>query len=121
MTGDIPDIQQQNALTDDSQFIREGPLCYNRKYIDVFSPRGDKKVRLEFHKDAVVKIKSSFVKRLELEHISESIETLQQVPDFGYPILLKDNDDEGNYMRTWDLFLDLIQHGTKYERVENFI
>lgn len=43
------------------------------------------------------------------------------MPDFGYPIMLKDNDDEGNYMRTWDLFLDLIQHGTKYERVENFI
>lgn len=76
MTGDIPDIQHQNALTDDSQFIREGPLCYNRKFIDVYSPRGDKKVRLQFHKDAVVKIKSSFVKRLELEHISESIETL---------------------------------------------
>jgi hypothetical protein len=46
---------------------------------------------------------------------------LQNVPDFGYPIMLKDNDDTTNYMRTWDLFLDLIQHGTKYERVENFI
>ena len=96
-------------------------LCENRKYVDIYGPKGDKKVRLEFPKDKVINIKTSFVRRLELEHIQESIETLQQVPDFGYPIMLKDNDDEGNYMRTWDLFLDLIQHGTKYERVENFI
>jgi hypothetical protein len=96
-------------------------LCENRKYVDIYGPKGDKKVRLEFPKDKVINIKTSFVRRLELEHIQESIETLQQVPDFGYPIMLKDNDDESNYMRTWDLFLDLIQHGTKYERVENFI
>lgn len=105
----------------DADVVREGKLSCNRKWIDVYSPRGDRKVRLEFPKDTVVNIKSDFIKRLELEHIQESIETLQNVPDFGYPIMLKDNDDETNPMRTWDLFLDLIQHGTKYERVENFI
>lgn len=78
-------------------------------------------MRLEFPRHKHVNIKSSFIKRLELEHIQESIATLCNVPDFGFPIMLKENEDTTNYMRTWDLFLDLIQHGTKYERVENFI
>jgi hypothetical protein len=56
------------------------------------------------------------IKRLELEHIEEVIDSLCVLPDFGYPGMLLDTDFKG-----WDHFRDLIQYGGKYERVINYI
>ena len=54
---------------------------------------------------------------MELEHIEETIELLNIVPDFGFPLLQYEMDE----LKGWDLFRDHIQNGSKYERVNNFI
>ena len=50
----------------------------------MYSPKGVRKIRVEFPKGQKVKIESKLVKRLELEHIEDSIESLSLQPDFGY-------------------------------------
>jgi hypothetical protein len=73
-------------------------------------------LRIKFNHDQKVRIQSSLIKRLELEHIETAIESLSMVPDFGYPILLYELEFSG-----WDLLRDLIQNGSKFERVNNYI
>lgn len=76
----------------------------------------------------MVRIQSKLVKRLELEHIEDSISMLNVIPDFGYPLsadYLKDSDeaqqeDKGNF-RGWDLLRDYVQNGSRYERLHNYI
>ena len=53
---------------------------------------------------------------MELEHIEETMESLCVLPDFGYPGMLLDTDFKG-----WEHFRDLVQGGSKYERVMNYI
>ena len=38
------------------------------------------------------------------------------LPDFGYPGMLLDTDFKG-----WEHFRDLVQGGSKYERVMNYV
>lgn len=54
---------------------------------------------------------------MELEHIEETIEKLNIVPDFGFPLLQYDMDE----LKGYDLIRDHIQNHSKYERVNNFI
>ena len=59
------------------------------EFADVYSPKGQKKIRVTFDpkKGQKLRISSSLVKRMELEHIEETIEQLNIVPDFGFPLL----------------------------------
>ena len=44
------------------------------------------------------------------------MESLAVLPDFGYPGMMLESEFKG-----WDHFVDLIQGGSKYERVMNYI
>jgi hypothetical protein len=44
------------------------------------------------------------------------MDNLNVLPDFGYNGLLLDDDFKG-----WGHFIDLIQGGSKYERVNNYV
>jgi len=89
------------------------------EFADVYSPKGQKKIRVTFDpkKGQKLRISSSLVKRMELEHIEETIEQLNIVPDFGFPLLQYDMDE----LKGYDLIRDHIQNHSKYERVNNFI
>jgi hypothetical protein len=58
-------------------------------------------MRVTFKEHQDVRIQSSLIKRLELEHIEESIENLGIVPDFGYPIEMFDDELKG-----WNILRD---------------
>jgi hypothetical protein len=49
-------------------------------------------LKVSFRKDAKFNIKSDLMKRLELEHIDEMIESLTIIPDFGFAILPMNQD-----------------------------
>lgn len=59
--------------------------------MDVYSPKGKRKIRIKHKKNQNVKIESNLVKRLELEYIEEAIEKMTVIPDFGYDIYMHDN------------------------------
>ena len=58
------------------------------------------------------------MKRLELDHIDEQIESLSIIPDFGFKIMPMTADEE---FKGWELMLELIKNSHKYERIENYI
>ena len=60
-----------------------------------------------------MKIKSTFSKRLELEHIEEAINGMAIIPDFGFENNVMDKED----CRGWDLFRDFVTADYKYERL----
>jgi hypothetical protein len=72
--------------------------------------------RINYRDDQKIRIQSSFIKRLELEHLENVVESLNIVPDFGFPVLLYDEEFKG-----WELFRDHIQNSDKFERVNNYI
>ena len=74
-------------------------------------------MRINVPKSTRVRVKSNMVKRLELEHIVEQIESLNMIPDFGFTTLARSEP----VFRGWDMFLELIQNMEKHERVENYI
>ena len=55
-------------------------------YVDIYSPRGEHKIRVTHSPSQKVNIASKLHKRLELEHIEESIESMSKLPDFGFNI-----------------------------------
>lgn len=64
-------------------------------------------------------IVSSYMKRLELSHIENMIESLDVYPDFGYNsgiIQLNETRFQG-----WSLFKDYVITNSKYERLANYI
>ena len=92
-----------------------------RKIIDVYSPKGARKVRVTYPKDQQVRIESTLAKRLELEHIEDTMEALSVLPDFGFEPLFMDGGDEGSVFKGWDLLRDFMQSGGKYERLHNYV
>jgi hypothetical protein len=72
-------------------------------------------MRINVPKETNLKVESNLVRRLELEHIVEQIESLTMIPDFGYSADAKQED----HFRGWEMYLELIQNTQKYERVEN--
>jgi hypothetical protein len=100
----------------DSKVVQYGKDQHGQ-WADVYSPRGNRRLRINFkNHQKVNKIQSSLVKRLELEHIEDIIEGLSIVPDFGFPLLIYEQEFRG-----WELLRDHIQNGSKFERVNNFI
>lgn len=80
-------------------------------YTEIKNPEG--KSPLKIYKPQV-KIKSTYSKRLELEHIEKSIAEMHIIPDFGYENNVMDKED----CRGWDLFRDfVISADQKYERL----
>ena len=82
---------------------------YDLRYIDVYSPKGKRKIRILHKQDQKIKIESNLLKRLELEHIEEAIEKMTVVPDFGYDIYTHENlseevFDEEAQSKGWQLF-----------------
>ena len=57
----------------DSQQVKYGKDRFS-KFADVFSPKGQRKIRVSFDHGQNVRITSSLVKRMELEHIEDVIE-----------------------------------------------
>jgi hypothetical protein len=81
---------------------------------EIISPDGKTKLKVRKPK---VKIKSTFTKRLELEHIEEAIAGMSIIPDFGFENNVMDKED----CRGWNLFRDFVTAEYKYERLENYI
>ena len=53
-------------------------------FVDIYKDEETKFMRITVPKSTNVRVNSNIVKRLELEHIVEQIESLTIVPDFGY-------------------------------------
>lgn len=70
---------------------------------------------MTFPKNHPVKIVTNVMKRMEIEHIEEAMETMSHEPDFGFNNFTEENEIG------WDLFLLLIQRSDKFERVQNYI
>lgn len=70
---------------------------------------------MSFPKDHPVKIVTNVMKRMEIEHIEEAINSRTHDPDFGFNCL-REEEVEG-----WELFLMLVQRSDKFERVQNYI
>lgn len=80
-----------------------------RRFVDVYSPKGKRKIRIEHKKNQIIKIESNLLKRMELEYIEEAIEKMTVIPDFGYDIHMNENlseevFDEEAQSKGWQLF-----------------
>ena len=53
-------------------------------FVDIYKDEKNKFMRIKVPKSTKLKVKSNIVKRLELEHIIEQIESLSTIPDFGF-------------------------------------
>lgn len=102
LTGYVQEVNEQMIHQENENLVRQGYIGFD-KYIDVHSPKGEKKIRVRFPQHKTIKIKSDLVKRMELEHIEETMESLAILPDFGYPTMLLDAEFKG-----WEHFSDLI-------------
>ena len=102
LTGFVSHVNEEEMQKENENLVRRGCVGYDN-YIDVHSPKGEKKIRVRFPTHKTVRIQSNFVKRLELEHIEETMESLAVLPDFGYPGMMLESEFKG-----WDHFVDLI-------------
>jgi hypothetical protein len=84
LTGVTHNVNNQLLTSQDEEYVKYGKIGLDN-YVDVFSPKKDHKIRVRYNKHKNVRIKSEMVKRLELEHIEECIDSLCVLPDFGYP------------------------------------
>lgn len=60
------------------------------EFIDIFSPKGVRKIRIFKKANNTIRIQSNFLKRLELEHIEDQIENMKSIPDFGYDVVMEE-------------------------------
>ena len=60
----------------------------------MYSPKGNRKIRIEHNASQSINIQSNIIKRLELEHIEDAIEKMVVIPDFGYNIHVNENISE---------------------------
>jgi len=79
-------------------------MTLQHKFIDLYKDDDRRFMRINLPKDRDIKIRSHLVKRLELEHIIEQIESLSIIPDFGYSTQARQEDN----FRGWEMFLELI-------------
>ena len=90
-------------------------ITYLRDHIAIKTIDGRNTLKI---KSPNARVQSQIHKRLELEHISETVAKINIVPDFGYQTNDVMNKED---LRGWNLFRDFIQAEYKYERLENFI
>ena len=98
LSGQPIEVDSRIAMVQDRHFVRSGtvggvrvPGCRNgrelmhRTYVEIFSPKGEPRLRLEQPAwKPAPRIVSTLPGRLELEHIEETIENMATQPDFGY-------------------------------------
>lgn len=68
LTGFVHEINEAKIKEENDNLVRRGYIGFDR-YIDVYSPKGQKKIRVRFAAHKKVRIESDLVKRMELEHI----------------------------------------------------
>ena len=102
----------------------------DKRYIDVYSPRGKHKVRIFHPGNHDVRIESNLIKRMELEHIEDMIDSMSVIPDFGYETgrfdifqYFKDQEylEKGQEPVGWHLFWEYINNAERFERLSNFV
>jgi ribosomal protein RSM22 (predicted rRNA methylase) len=64
----------------------------------------------------MIKIESKLIKRIELDHIQNQIDSLSIIPDFGFSVMLERSTQNG-----WDILRDFLMSEGKFERLENYI
>lgn len=96
---------------------KQSNMYTDRMYIDIYSPRGQHKIRVTHSPNQRINIASKQQKKLELEHIENSIESMSQVPDFGYNIISSTSDGKPQ----WRMLYEFLHNMDKYERLQNYI
>lgn len=95
LTGHIIQLDQLDGdklRFEDNSIIKKG-FEGSRQFLELTNPnKTERKLKVSFRKDAKFNIKSDLMKRLELEHIDEMIESLTIIPDFGFAILPMNQD-----------------------------
>lgn len=82
--------------------------------VEVYSPNMKQKITLRNIKS---KIQSTLHKRIELDHIDQTINAMNKVPDFGYENSKMDYSNECGF----NLLTSILSNNMKYERLENYI
>ena len=109
-------IERKFVKNENDKFVKHGETTQHN-FVDIYKDENNRFMRITVPKSTNVRIESNIVKRLELEHIVEQIESLSMIPDFGYTTSARQEAD----FRGWDMFLELVQNMEKHERVENYV
>lgn len=131
LTGEPIFIDPRKLQKHDNKYVREGELTYksastgltkvHRRFFQIFSPIGKQSIRIESSANSPrPRIKSTVAGRLELEHITNMVESNEIKPDFGFQNILtsyeKLRDTSG-----WIMIWDYIKSNEKFERLENYV
>ena len=103
-------VQKKKVNDEQDKYVHKLPGADND--IEILNPQGQKAIKLRKIKN---KISTGFFKRLELEHIDNTIRGMSAMPDFGF-----DPEVYKGKCNGWEMVMEIMNDMGKYERVLNF-